>query len=72
MANSRTRDAQLASRVKKIADKRGVSKRLVYMVLNGDRENEAILSDFMELQEQEDELWKKLMHKQVNDLVPFD
>jgi hypothetical protein len=72
MANSRTRDAQLASRVKKIADKRGVSKRLVYMVLNGDRENEAILSDFMELQEQEDELWKRLMHKQVNEMVPID
>lgn len=72
MTNRRTRDAELASRVKKIADKRGVSRNHIYKVLRGDRENEAILSDFMELQEQEDELWKRLMHKQVNDLVPFD
>lgn len=45
------RDAKKAFLVKKVAEKHGVTKDLVYKVLNGDRENEAILTDFMNLKE---------------------
>jgi len=71
MEKTTTRDAQLAARVKKIASKRGVSERYVYMVLRADRHSEDIIKDYMELQEAEDALWQQLMHKQAHQLVPI-
>ena len=71
MRNTRRRDAQFAARVKKIAKKGGVSERYVYMVLAMERTNEQILSDFMRLQEEEEQVFKNLMLEQVNQLVPL-
>lgn len=72
MSNKRTRDAQFAARVKKIAKKRGVSTDYIYKVMRTDRNSENILSDFMRLQEEEEEVFRNMMLEQVNQLIPLN
>lgn len=52
MRNERRKDNQRALIVKKIADKHRVSFSYIYKILNGERENEKIFADYMELKEQ--------------------
>lgn len=54
LMQARKKDNQKAFLVKKIADKHGVTTRFVYQVLAGDRENEAIFSDYMTAKEDTD------------------
>jgi hypothetical protein len=61
------RDSEKASLVKKVADIHGVSTRYVYMILNGDREHEAVFTTYMNLLEGTNELLEK-----VKQMVPFN
>ena len=66
MENPKKRDAATAARVKKVADIHKVSTRLVYYVIDGERENEAIMTTYMEFVEGENRLLEE-----VKKLVPF-
>lgn len=48
---SKVKDNKTATIVKEVAKKHGVKTRTVYYVINGERNNDAILNDFMELRE---------------------
>jgi nanoRNase/pAp phosphatase (c-di-AMP/oligoRNAs hydrolase) len=72
MTKQRTKDNQRALIVKKIAEKHGVSTSFVYMVTNGTRENEAILSDYMESFEKVNDVFDNDLLKAVNHLLPFN
>lgn len=61
------RDSEIATRVKKVAELTGFSRRYVYMVINADRYNEDVMNMYMQLQEGENAL---LMA--VKKLVPFN
>ncbi|RXK57692.1 hypothetical protein ESA94_19390 [Lacibacter luteus] len=61
------RDSEIATRVKKIAELTGFSRRYVYMVINSDRHNEDVMSLYMQLQEKENALLLE-----VKKLVPFN
>lgn len=61
------RDSEVATRVKRTADISGVSKRYVYLVLNGDRNDENVMATYMRLQEGEN-----LLLQAVKELVPFN
>ena len=67
MGKNRKRDIIRAARITKTADLVGVSKRAVQLVLNGDRNNETVMTVFMELQEGENKLLQE-----VKKLVPFN
>lgn len=54
--------------VKNLANMYGVSYRYVYMVIAGDREDEAIFTSYMDMQEAS----KKILLDKVNELVPFE
>lgn len=54
------RSADRAAKVKKAAELAGVSPRLGYMVLNGDRRNEAFLTAYMMLSEGENLLLQEV------------
>lgn len=56
MENKKKRDAIQASRVLRIAEKMGVSKRHVYRVIKGQCENEEILAMYITLCEMENEI----------------
>ncbi len=62
-----TRDAEVATRVKRTAELTGVTERSVYRVLNGDQKNEDVLKVYMTLQEGE-----SLLVQAVKELVPFN
>lgn len=66
MENNNKRDAINAARVIKTAECVGVSTSLVQKVIRGDRNNDKVLSVFMEIQEGENALLE-----QVKKLVPF-
>lgn len=55
-----------AATVKDTAEVTGVSPRFVNMVMNGERDNEVVVSVFMELQE-----GRNLLLQSVKKLVPF-
>ena len=59
-------DPQRPYLVKRTADIHRVSKRYVYMILNGERENEEIFTTYMELLEGSDALIEA-----VKKAVPF-
>lgn len=66
MENNRNRDTINAARVIKTAECVGVSERYVNYVINGERNNDMVLSVFMEIQEGENKLLEE-----VKKLVPF-
>jgi hypothetical protein len=66
MENKRNRDPINYARVIKTAECVGVSTSLVTKVINGERNNDKVLSTFMELQEGENALLDA-----VKKLVPF-
>lgn len=61
MIKTRPKDNQRALLVKKVAEKHGVTPRYIYQILNGDRENEEIFADYMELKEQVTALFKNAL-----------
>ncbi len=65
--NIKKRDAVLTSRVKKTAEITGVSNRYVRMIINGERQNEDVLSTYMFIQEGENKLLRE-----AKLLVPFN
>ena len=54
------RDARRAAIIKDTAEIEGVSVRQVQHVLNGERENECVLTTFMEINERYDEVLKEV------------
>lgn len=60
------RDVVAAAAKKMTAEATGVSTREVQYVLNGDRENQKVVSAYMEIHE-----GMNLLKKQVELLVPF-
>jgi predicted regulator of amino acid metabolism with ACT domain len=56
MAKKEERNAELAARVKKVASITGVSRRMVYMVIKGERANEEVTRAYMMLYEGENKL----------------
>lgn len=71
-----TRDNSTAMIAKQVASKWGVSRRYVYMIISGDRNNDAILDDFMELYEVQkkiDERYRKnTLTEIVEQLIPLE
>lgn len=67
MALANKRDSEVATRVKRTAEIRGVSERYVRLVLSGERNSPEILATYMQLQESEN-----LLVKAVKELVPFN
>jgi hypothetical protein len=67
MEKTKKRDSAKAARVQKVANMAGVSIRQVYRVINGDQDNEDILSAYMELLEGENQLLVA-----VKELIPFN
>ena len=65
------RDPIVAARLKKTVQKTGKTKDFVYKVLRCDRNSELVMQVYMTLQEEEEEVFKRLMHQQVNKLVPI-
>lgn len=60
MENKRKRSAKLAARVQNTAELTGFTKDYVYAVINGDRENEEIMTTYMFLYEEENKLMKNI------------
>lgn len=60
------RDSRKAFIVKELAEKHGVTTRYVYMVLDGERDSERILSDYLELYQGTNKLLEA-----VKKAVPF-
>lgn len=71
MRKARKYNAAVTARVKKTAELTGYSEDYVNRVLGCERNNERILEVYMELEEKEEEVFKNLMHQQVNKLVPI-
>lgn len=73
---TRTRDSETAARVKRTAKLVGVSKRMVYMVIQGDRKNEEVMTVYMRLKEMDayaDDLTAKTsLIKHIEAAVPFN
>lgn len=67
MEKNNKREAFKASLAQKTARIARVSTRYVRMVINGDRENQQVMSVYMQLLEGENKLLA-----QVKELVPFD
>lgn len=66
MEKPKNRDVERAARVKKVARIAGVTEREVRNVLKGDRNNEKIISAYMEILEGENALMEA-----VKQLIPF-
>lgn len=64
-------DNQKAFIVKKVADSYGVEPRYVYMVLNGERNNDEILNTYIELYQETTSLVENKLLAAANSLVPF-
>lgn len=71
MTKQRTKDNQRALIVKKVAERHGVTPAFVYMVTDGTKQNEAILSDYMETYEKINDVFDNELLKAVNKLSPF-
>ena len=71
MRKTRKYDVTVTARVKKTAELTGFTEDYVNRVLGCDRTNEEIMEVYMELEEREEELFKTMMHQQVNKLVPI-
>jgi len=72
MRKQRIKDNQRALIVKKIAERHGVTPAFVYMVTDGTRTNEEILSDYMEMNEKINDVLENPLLEAVNKLVPFN
>lgn len=72
MAKGIKRDAHYTSLVKIVAQKEGVSESLVRKVDNGIRTNEKVMAALINYRDAREIAWKKNMHQQINELVPFD
>ena len=66
MKNTKKRDAEMAYRVKRVAEICGVKIPSVYKILRGDRNNEEVFTTYMELRERDNKLLDE-----VKKLVPF-
>ena len=64
-------DPIMVARAKKTAQLTGYSYRYVRYVLDCDRNSDKVMQVYMTLQEEEEEVFKRLMTQQVNKLVPF-
>lgn len=67
MNKPKKRDAEMAFRVKRVAELTGVTTDLIYKVLRGDRNNEEVFTTYMELKERDNKLLDE-----VKKLVPFN
>jgi len=71
----KNRDAEKASRIKKVSRITGVSERQVYRVLAGDQTNEEVLATYMDLLEKEKEAFEAARENHllsaVKELIPF-
>ena len=72
MVNQNRYDPMKTFIVKKMADKRGVSQSLIRKVINGDRINEELFSEYIELYQEATNLVENKLLKAVNELVPFN
>jgi len=72
MRNPRTKDNQKALIVKKLAEKHHLTKAYIYLVIDGERNNDEILSDYMELSEGLKNYFDNALLTEVNNLVPFN
>lgn len=61
------RDAEMAYRVKRVAELTGKNPASVYRILRGDRNNEEVFTTYMELLERDNQLMEE-----VKKLVPFN
>lgn len=66
MQKSNKRNTEQAAIVQKTAKLMGVSKRYVRMVLNGERNNEGVMTCYMEILERDNALLNA-----VKELIPF-
>lgn len=73
MEKKRRRDPEKANIVEKTAEIHGVSKRLVYQVISGDRINEEVLTTYMNLLEAYKEATEHVKLKaHINKIVPIN
>lgn len=72
MRNPRTKDNQKALIVKKLAEKHTKTKAYIYLVIDGERNNDEILADYMELTEGLKNYFDNAFLTAVNNLVPFN
>lgn len=63
------RDNRVAIIAKQVASKHSLSRRYVYMVIAGDRNNDVVLEDFMELYELQKEIDERYRKNKLTDLV---
>lgn len=66
------RDNLRALAIQKTAEKHGLSRRGVRMIVDGDRENEDVFRDYMELFEELDTALLRNMVREFKKLVPFN
>lgn len=66
MQKSNKRNTEQAAIIQKTAKLMGVSKRYVRMVLNGERNNEGVMTCYMEILERDNALLNA-----VKELIPF-
>ncbi len=67
MKKPNQRSAEIAYRVKRTAEITGLKSNTVYKIIRGDRENEEVLTTYMELWERD-----KVLLSEVKKLVPFN
>lgn len=72
MRKTKPKDNQRALIVKKVAEKHGVTPAYVYMILSGERDNEEIFADYMELKENIKAVLENALLNEVKNLVPFN
>lgn len=61
------RNSEIAWRVKRTAEITGLKPNTIYKIIRGDRENEEVLTTYMELWERDNALLEE-----VKKLVPFN
>ena len=67
MKKPNERNAELAFRVKMVAEITGLKPNGIYKILRGDRKNEEVFTTYMELLERDN-----LLLQEVKKLVPFN
>ena len=65
------RDPVEVARVKKTAELTGFSTRYIRYVLDCERNSDRVMEVYMTLELEEEEVFKRLMHQQINERVPI-
>jgi hypothetical protein len=64
-------DAIMVARAKKTAELTGYSYRYIRYVIECERNSDKVMQVYMTLQEEEEEVFKRLMTQQINKMVPI-